>query len=290
MGVRRASSLGGCALKQHVVFIAQGMLITKQAEPRSPRNGVHPDGKLVAPQPKANHPINLRNAKRQAEEGIEWSIVRQGKPTVELAKSSPLGGTCARADSTTLPALARASAMDVHDGGDIELNHAAAVYVKGVAQAGQLPLQGLSPILHVVRDGIIPIRKGDGTLQGALRRGGQGVPEATRTTQPDGLRGTHSQLPKHNLPMHSLRKSKQAPPQLNMGLTKTLAFLFAGAGQPSNTPELASIRPSRRIALLKHGTHESQRYPIMQDTKLLLQLHPCPIEAAAQACESGGKT
>ena len=108
MCVRRASSLGGCALKQHVVFIPQGMLITKKAEPLCPRNSVYPDGKLVAPQPKANHPINLRKAKGQAEEGIEWSIVRQDKPTVELAKSSPLGDTCARADSTTLPALPRA--------------------------------------------------------------------------------------------------------------------------------------------------------------------------------------
>ena len=75
-----------------------------------------------------------------------------------------------------------------------------------------------------------------------------------------------------------------------MGLTKTLSFLLARAGQPADTPELASIRPSRRNALLKHGTHESQRYPVMQDTKLFLQLHPCPIEAAAQACEGGGKT
>ena len=207
MCVRRASSLGGCALKQHVVFIAQGMLITKKAEPLCPRDSVHPDGKLVASQPKANHPIHLRKAKGQAEEGIEWSIVRQDEPTVELAKSSPLGDTCARADSTTLPALPRAGVIEVHYGGDIMLNHAAAVYVKSVAQARQLTLQGPSPILHIARDGIIPIRKGDGTLQGAVRRGAQGIPKATSTTQPDCLRGTHSQLPKHNLLMHSLRKS-----------------------------------------------------------------------------------
>ena len=73
----------------HVVIVAQGMLITVKAEPVGQRNSVQHNRKLMAPHSEANHSINLRKPKGQAEEGKKGSVVRQGKPTVELAKSSP---------------------------------------------------------------------------------------------------------------------------------------------------------------------------------------------------------
>ena len=57
---------------------------------------------------------------------------------------------------------------------------------------------------------------------------------------------------------------------MRMGLGQPIPFWFAAAGHPSNTLELASIGPSRKSALLKHGTHEIQRHTIMQHTKVLL--------------------
>ena len=88
--------------------------------------------------------------------------------------------------------------------------------------------------------------------------------------------------------MNTLGKSEQAPPQLHMGLGQPLPLCFAAAGTPVEHSELTSIGPSRGNALLKHGTHEGQRQPIMQHTNLLLYFHPRTIQAATQTHESCG--
>lgn len=88
----------------------------------------------MAPHPKAKHSQNLRKAKGQAEEGIKGSVVRQGKPTVELAESGPLSGACARAHITILPTPPRAGVVALHDCADSKRKQAAAVNVKGRAQ------------------------------------------------------------------------------------------------------------------------------------------------------------
>ena len=113
MSVRCASSRRGRTLKQHVVLVAQSILITLKAQPLGTWDSMVINRKLImTPHPKPNHLIDLRKPEGQAEEGVKGGIFGQGNPAMELADEQPLQCRMCEGSHRKPPNIARHGRRD----------------------------------------------------------------------------------------------------------------------------------------------------------------------------------